>query len=88
VRKGIGEGRDDGTGVRLPIDGEDPRLILSILDRLTPPSIGSSCIGLRGLFNEEAPEGGEWSLLDSTDGRRCDTEGRGECEPFQAGALS
>jgi len=49
VRKGIGEGRVEGTGVRRPFEGDEAlRLILSTLDRLL--SLLSSGVGLSARF--------------------------------------
>lgn len=79
MRKGIGEGRVEGTGVRLPPEGGDAlRMMALILDRLfSPPSSGPV---LSGLFSEVVLDGDEWRLRDVEDETefRCDPEGRGE----------
>lgn len=84
MRKGIGEGRVDGTGVRLPPDvGDGLRMMLSILDLLLSPN--SSGPALSGLLSEVPPlefalEGDEWRLRD-VEGETefpCETEGCGE----------
>jgi len=76
VRKGIGEGRVEGTGVCLPV-GDGLRMVAFILDRLF--SISSGPV-LSGLLSECVLEGDEWRLRDVEDETefRCDTEGRGE----------
>lgn len=84
MRKGVGEGRVEGTGVRLPPDvGDGLRMMPSILDRLLSPD--SSGPVLSGLFNELAPlelalEGDEWRLREVEDDTefRCEIEARGE----------
>jgi len=75
----MGEGRVDGTGVRLPPEGGDGlRMMALILDRLLSPI--SSGPALRGLLREFVLEGDEWRLRDVEDDTefRCDAEGRGE----------
>ena len=77
MRKGIGEGRVEGTGVRLPPDvGDSLRTIAPTLDRLFSPI--SSGPGLSGLLS--VLEGDEWRLREVEDETefRCDTEGCGE----------
>lgn len=84
MRKGIGDGRVEGTGVRLPPDeGDGLRATPSILDRLlSPNSSGSMLSGLLSEFAllEFAPEGDEWRLreVDEETEFRCETDGRGE----------
>lgn len=75
----MGEGRVDGTGVRLPPEGGDGlRMMALILDRLFSPI--SSSPALSGLLSEFVLEGDEWRLRDVEDDTefRCETEGRGE----------
>ena len=77
----MGDGRDEGTGVRLPIDSEDTlRLNSSTLVRLL--SGNSSGPGVNGLFSDaidpDEPGGGDtWPREDEMD-PRCDVGGRGE----------
>jgi len=83
VRKGIGEGLVEGTGVRLPPDGGDGlRTTVLILDRLLSPM--SSGPVLSGRLREFVLEGDEWRLRDVDDETefRCDTEGCGEGCPL------
>jgi len=73
VRKGIGDGREEGTGVCRPPEGDDTlRLLTSTRDRFE--SI-SSRVGLRGRLSEPGAPGGEGRLREDETEPRCETLG-------------
>lgn len=60
MRKGMGDGRDEGMGVCREPEGDDPlRLPPSTRDRFVSISSGT---GLRGRLREPGPSGGEGRL--------------------------
>ena len=79
VRKGIGDGRVEGSGVRLPDGDEIRRLIISTRVRLLLLLSDSSGPGLSARLSgpEDAGGGGGDAWFDDTE-LRCDGGGRGD----------
>lgn len=76
MRKGIGDGCEEGTGVRRPPEGDDALRLLTST-RVRFGSI-SSKVGLRGRLSEPGAPGGEGRLREDEIEPRCEILGRGD----------